>query len=261
MEKGKKKGIIHLMLKGGNRFYFNFSGDRGPLPEKEAYHAIKVCRKNKGDSIYLIDGKGKEFLGKISSVKGRGKKLEVEVEIIEIIREEKISECEITALIPLLKGDKSEFLIEKGTELGIHKFILYQSTYTIPKMEKIKITRYKEKALSALKQSGRLFLPEIEMTRDLSSICKALALENSLNLLASPNGKITPKELLELLKEKPQKIFLLSGPEGGFTEEEREIILASNFIEISLSPYILRAETASFALMNIVQYFLISDLY
>lgn len=239
------------MLKAGNRFFFNFSGKIGLLPPEEAHHLIRVCRKKEGEEVFLIDGKGKEFLGKILRVKEKGKNIFVEVELLKITREEKNPFIECFALVPTLKGDRTDFLVEKGTELGITGFIIYRSAFTIPKMNPQKILRLREKALSALKQSGRLSLPEIEISEDLKETLKKLPNLDCLKILASPQGKLTLEEVTKELRTGYTKAFLLSGPEGGFSSEEREEALKRGFLEISLSPHILRAETASFALMSL----------
>lgn len=248
------------MLKGGDRFYFDFEGKRGFLPENEAHHAIRVCRKKEGEKILLINGRGKEFLGKILKISEKKNKLEVEVEILEVIREEKRREKEVIALIPLLKGDKTEFLIEKGTELGIDTFFIYQSTHTIPKLTPQKMERFRAKALSALKQSGRLYLPTLLPLEDLLNFLAFLEEEKKvLKILASPEGECSPKELyIELLKDY-QKIYLLSGPEGGLSERELEIAEKKGFIKVKLSPYILRSETASFFLMSLTSLFILNS--
>lgn len=244
------------MQKAGNRFFFTFSGKKGFLSERETHHLIKVCRKKIGDPLILIDGKGKEFLGKIISIKSVGKKINAEVEIIKLLREEKPIKPYIIAFLPILKGDKSKFLIEKGTELGIKKFVLFHSAHTIPKKETDKITPFREKAISALKQSGRLLLPEIEITEDLLTTLKNLPTKKNLRLLASPSGKMNPENLMKLLEVELECLYLLSGPEGGFSEKEIKEIKALDFHEIYLSPYILRAETAFLALLSIISFYL-----
>ncbi len=238
------------MLKGGNRFYFDFSGKRGLLPEKEAHHLVRVCRKKIGEEIFLIDGKGKEYLGKITRIIEKGKSLKVEVEILTLHRVETLPPVEIISFIPLLKGDKTEFLIEKGVELGIHKFIVFESTFTIAKFTSQKFERFKEKALSAMKQSGRLFFPQIEIKRDLLTYLKEIPIIEGLKLLASPDGKPCILEFLDIIKNPKEKIYLLSGPEGGLSEEEIAEALSKGFIKVSLSPYVLRSETAAFVLMS-----------
>jgi 16S rRNA (uracil1498-N3)-methyltransferase len=244
-------GVKEKMLKGGNRFFFDFSGKKGLLPQDEAHHLIRVYRKKEGEEVILINGKGKEFLGEILRVKEKGRKIFVEVELLQILREEKSPFIKCFALVPALKGDKTDFLIEKGTELGITGFIIYHSTFTIPKITSQKILRLREKALSALKQSGRLTLPEMEISENLKETLQKLPHLNCLKILASTEGKLTLEEVIKEIKSGFRKIFLLSGPEGGLSSEEREEALKKGFLEISLSPHILRAETASFALMSL----------
>jgi len=248
------------MLKGGDRFYFDFEGKKGLLPQDEAHHAIRVCRKKEGEKLLLINGKGKEFLGKILKISDKKSRLEVEVEILEVIREEKRKDIEVIALIPLLKGDKTEFLIEKGTELGIDTLLIYQSTHTIPKLTPQKMERFRAKALSALKQSGRLYLPTLLALENLLNFLTSLEEEKEvLKILASPEGEYSPKELYVELSKNYQRIYLLSGPEGGLSQRELEIAEKKGFFKVKLSPYILRSETASFLLMSLVSLFMINS--
>jgi len=237
------------MQRGGNRFYFDFEGKRGLLPEKEAHHLVRVCRKREGEEILLINGKGEEFLGKIKQILIKGKKFKVEVEILRLNRKELPPAVEIVSLVPLLKGGRTDFLIEKGTELGVFRLVIFQSERTLGSLHESLLERFQEKALSALKQSGRLLLPQIELSQDLTSLLENLRDSLSLKVLASPEGKLNFFELLRDLKEPPERIYLLSGPEGGLTEAEREASQKGGFLEVSLSPYILRAETAALALM------------
>ncbi len=247
------------MLKGGERFFFNFSGKKGCLSKEESHHLIRVYRKKIGDQIFLINGKGKEFLGKITNIIINPKKeLQVEVELLEILREEPPPPFRCLTFIPILKGNKTEFLIEKGTELGITDFVIYESAFTIPKITSSKIIRYQEKIISALKQSGRLYSPSLEVTNNLIQTLKAISKNFSLKFLASPQGELSWKELLEKIKTQPKEILLLSGPEGGLSPEEEKKLLEEGFIKISLSPYVLRAETASFSMMNFFSYLLYS---
>ncbi|PMP65656.1 MAG: hypothetical protein C0190_06505 [Thermodesulfobacterium geofontis] len=239
-----------MYIQGGNRFFFTFEKE-GFLSEEESHHLIRVLRKKEGDKIKLIDGKGNEYEGKIVEILKKGKKLKAKVKLIKLLRKEKPLPIKIVALIPLLKGNKTEFLVEKGTELGISEFIPFQSDYCIAKPSHKLEERLKTKAINALKQSGRLYLPEIKP----SVILKEFLCENpfslSLKLVALPEGGILIDELLEKLVNF-REIILLSGPEGGFSKEEEKILKEKKFIPILLSPYILKAETASLSLMSFI---------
>ena len=122
-----------MHIQGGNRFFFAFEEETGFLSEEESHHLIKVLRKKTGEKIKLINGKGKEYEGKILEIAKKGKSLKVKVKLLKLLREEEFPSKKIVALIPVLKGDKTEFLVEKGTELGISVFIPFQSDYSAVK--------------------------------------------------------------------------------------------------------------------------------
>lgn len=243
---------INLSLQGGHRFFINFQGEEGYLPPEEGLHAVKVLRKEVGELIKLIDGKGTEYLGQIVNLSWKKRTPWVRVKIIEILRRENIPPISLKVLIPFLKGDKTEFLVEKATELGMTNLLLYQSKHTILRKRDFKKERFHEKALAALKQSGRLYLPEITFVDNLSNFLESLSEEKSLKLLAHPQGTMDLLSLLDWLKNPPSQIILLSGPEGDLSPEELSLAKIKGFQTISLSPYVLRAETACISLMCLI---------
>ncbi|MCS7149285.1 MAG: RsmE family RNA methyltransferase [Caldimicrobium sp.] len=241
-------------MQGGHRFYFNFEGAEGLLPLNEAHHAVMVLRKKVKDIVLLINGKGEEYVGQISEIKrNRGVTL-VKVRILELLRKESPPRIILNVFLPLLKGDRTDFLIEKGTELGVNNFTVYQSKHTIPKISPDKILRFKEKSLNALKQSGRLYLPTVTLSTSLIKTLKDLSPRSAIKILAHPKGDSSLKLIAERLKENTEEIILLSGPEGDLSQEEFNMAIDVGFLPISLSPYILKAETASLSLIAIVTY-------
>lgn len=241
-------------MRGGQRFYFDFKGEQGWLPPTEGAHVVKVLRKRVGERITVIDGKGKEFLAEILRILRERGEYRVQIKLLDLVRSEELPEVSLTALIPVLKGDKTEFLIEKGTELGISKFIVYQSKHTLPQITKIKMERLREKALNALKQSGRLIFPQIDFAPSLTELLLSLRETSTFKILAHPTGKTALGSILEELKQKPKEIYLLSGPEGDLSAEELELASKSGFLSLNLSPFILRAETASISLMSLFSF-------
>lgn len=237
-------------IQGGNRFFFTFEKE-GFLSEEESHHLIRVLRKKEGERVKLIDGKGNEYEGEIVEILKKGKKLKAKVKLIKLLRKEKPSPVKIIALIPLLKGDKTEFLVEKGTELGINEFITFRSDYSVVKPFSKLEERLKKKAINALKQSGRLYLPEIKSPVILKEFLSENSFSSALKLVALPKEGISLDELLEKLVNF-KEIILVSGPEGGFSKEEEKLLKEKNFLPILLSPYILKAETASLSLMSFI---------
>lgn len=248
-----------MIIQGGNRFFFEFDELEGFLSEEESWHVVKVLRKKIKDRIHLIDGKGKEFEGEIVEIQKKGKKFKVRVRILGILREEKKALKRFLAFIPLLKGDKTEFLIEKGTELGIDVFIPFLSKHTVVNPSDKILIRLKTKALQALKQCGRLYMPEVMKPVKLFPFVEEFVkTHENLNLLkilgTMFNQPFQKFEIIEKLKKSSQ-VVIISGPEGGFSKEEERKLLELGFFPLDLSPYILRAETASFALMSLVCFF------
>ncbi|MCX8041850.1 MAG: 16S rRNA (uracil(1498)-N(3))-methyltransferase [Thermodesulfobacteriaceae bacterium] len=247
------------ILKAGERFFFDFEEEEGFLSQEEAFHLVKVLRKKPGEKIKLINGKGKEFEGEILETKEKGKKLLVKIRLLKILRCEEKPPFTLKALIPMLKGNKTEFLIEKATELGFTHLIPFYSTYSVKKPSSNFLKKAHLKVLSALKQSGRLFLPEIVAPVYLSNFLSSLSSPNILKILAYPKGEISVEDLLEQIK-KTKEILILSGPEGDFSPEEKELLEKLEFKKLSLSPYILKAETASLVLMGIISSLLYNQL-
>lgn len=238
-----------MNIQAGERFFFDFKGQEGFLSEQESHHLINVLRKKIREKIKLIDGKGSEYEGEIVEIIKKGKILKVKVKILKVLRTENPPFKKILAFIPLLKGNKTEFLIEKGTELGINKFFLFTSDFTVvkpsPKIEE----KLKKKAINALKQSGRLYLPEINLAINLKKFLRENTFVSSLKIVALPEGLPFSQELIKKILAS-EEILALSGPEGGFSKEELNLLNKLNFISFSISKNILRAETASLALMS-----------
>jgi 16S rRNA (uracil1498-N3)-methyltransferase len=241
------------MQEGGNRFFFNFDQNTGFLSEEESHHLVNVLRKKEGDIIRLINGKGIEFFAKIIEIQKKNKK--VKVELIKVARTEPAPKKEIVALVPLLKGGKTEFLIEKGVELGITLFIPFESDFTVAKPKPKLKQRLESKMISALKQCGRLWKPEIENPIVLKDFLNQLKNEKALKLCAEKEEAVKKcyAELKKLFDENT-KIYLLSGPEGGFSKEEIQLIKEAGFIKISFSSYVLRSETAFLGLLFLINF-------
>lgn len=235
-----------INFQAGQRFFIDFEGEEGFLPSSEAHHAVRVLRKREGDLIKLIDGKGKEFRGKILEINWKKRTPVVRVRIEEILRVEEEPRYNVLALIPHLKGDLTEFLIEKGTELGVTSFLIYHSERTIARSQEFRVEPLLEKAISSLKQSGRLLLPEITYAGELRDYLRSLEISGEeVRVLAHQTGSDPVFEIFKDITERGvQKILLAIGPEGDFTEEELRLFQERAFKFLKLGPYILRAETA-----------------
>lgn len=146
--------------------------------------------------------------------------------------------AKISAIIPLLKSDKLDFLIQKLVELGTNKIYLYEAANAVVKNNNIekKLNRYKQIIKQAAMQSKRNLIPEIKYLKHFN---ETINIKADLKLIANEKSNETVK-----LKDDFKSIAFIIGPEGGFSLNEVSLLKEHDFKEISLGKRILRAETA-----------------
>ncbi|MCX6173652.1 MAG: RsmE family RNA methyltransferase [Ignavibacteriales bacterium] len=205
---------------------------------EEAHHITHVMRHFKGDSIHITDGNGSIYKSVISEIGKRN----VLAKVIERIQyENKFSK--ITFCIPRLRNiDRFEFALEKCIELGITNFIVFDSTRTVAKGEKIE--RWQKIILSAMKQSLRAWLPKVSYVKSIDELYKL----DGTKILFDQNAEKTFQSILNLPAGRQGSqfsignYFFIFGPEGGFTEEESRVM--SDECRVKLTDNRLRSETA-----------------
>ncbi len=210
------------------------------LTDEEAKHASKVLRKKVGDTIYATNGKGNIFKGKIVSED----KKNVTAEIIEKT-ERKPEFPNIVFYIPLLKNkDRMRFAFEKLVELGFTQIVFYKSKRAIPK--NFNSEKWEKISIAAIKQSLRANLPEISFLPKLVNFNKS---KNLKTVLLDQNGKIATEDLIRKIVPDENYAFFI-GPEGSFTEKEKEIINPD--FTVKLSDFRLRSETAVISVASVI---------
>ncbi|RUM88551.1 MAG: RNA methyltransferase RsmE [Thermodesulfatator sp.] len=209
------------------------------LDPEEAHHLREVRRISSGE-VRLLDGRGREFVARVLRVSRR----EVLVLPETLARTEPHPPFRLELLLPLLKGGRTEFLVEKATELGVTRLLPFLSHRAVVRPSERTGERLHRRAIQALKQSGRLWLPEIRPPEELSRVL--LRVSASHRGFAYEGGG---QFLRGFFREKVREMALASGPEGGFSPEEAALLQEKGFIPLSLGPYILRAETAALFLM------------
>lgn len=209
-----------------DRFY---SPDLETLSKKELHHLQAVMKKQKGDSIEVVDGKGT-----LAKAKVQGSTFQISSKTTE-----KSPPPGPILVQGLAHPQKLELIIEKGTELGATAFWLFPGD----KGEKQNLTpnqndRLQAKAISALKQSGRLFLPEIKL---LPPLCEW-------NSLPHPTfyGDLSPEAPFYKPPQKAPYLMVI-GPESGLSQEELSWLQKKGATGVRLSHYTLRTETAAIA--------------
>ena len=224
------------------------------LKGSEAHHIKNVLRLKPHDRIKLIDGTGNEYEAVIKTLDAE----KVEIEIRHEFQLPVTAGARILVAQAFLKEKKMDDLVRKLSELGIAGWIPFFSHRSVPKPDKNRLVgrtdRWKRIAAQAVKQCRR---------RDMLRIYEALSFKEVLQFSQACDLKIVFWEnetapLNRDLGSKGQvpskKIMLMLGPEGGFTEQEIEMVRQSGFAVAGLGPRILRAETATLAACTLIQY-------
>jgi len=215
------------------------------LDEFERKHVLQAFRKSEGDEVFVTDGAGKLFRTRLVR-----EQKPLSLYIIE--REEKQRpKPELFLAIGFIRPARLEFVLEKGTELGVSRFCLIRSRYANYFSENTK--RFKKILRQALKQSQQYYLPEIITYPSVetfnksfdATIQKIVAIDASYPILYAQ---------LETISTKP--IVFCVGPEGGFSEEEIVYFNTSGFTPVSLGGTRLRAETAAISGISVIHQYI-----
>lgn len=193
-----------------------------------------VMRKGEGGELLVFDGHSGEWLARIADA---GKK-RMTLAIDRRTRDPETLPDLVLAFAPV-KRAQTDWLVEKATELGVAKLQPVMTRRTIA--ERVKLERLEAIAIEAAEQCGRTSLPDINEPLPLDRL---LAQAGSRRIyFADEQGGVDAATAFV-----PGPSMILTGPEGGFTDEERQAIRAvPNAVAISLGPRILRAETAALA--------------
>ena len=203
----------------------------------ESKHILKTMRKKTGDELDFTDGKGNLYHGWI--IKSHP---ELIVEYKQVT-EMPLPKPRISLGIGFIKQTRMDFILEKGTELGISNFYIFASQNSNFYTENI--SRWQKITRQAIKQSLRFYLPGIKCFKNFTSIIQ-YARDFPYKLIAHQSASETFKQVLSSWgKEPDDDLIVLIGPEGGFTDDEVKLAREENFIPLSFGKYRLRTETAA----------------
>lgn len=212
-------------------------GPHARLIEGEAQHVAKVMRAKIGDQITLFDGSGAEFLATITGLSRQA----VDVEILERREIDRELARDLTIAVALPKGDRQQWLVEKLTELGATRLVPLVCQRSVAQPVESALARLRRWSIEAAKQCGRNRLLEIAAPEKWPHY--AATATAAIRLFAHPG-----LDVKHALGGPNDALIAAIGPEGGWSEEEVAIALASGWQAVSLGPRILRVETAAIAL-------------
>ena len=217
------------------------------LPKEQTHYVKDVMRLKIGDKLSIFNALG-EWNALLESYEKNGAK----IKIMEKVRD-KDNEKNIWLAFSPIKQNPLNFLIQKGTELGIQKFIPIFSERTI--VREINIERIKKIIVEASEQSNRVSVPEINKPELLKNFLSKFPKNGSLIFCDINSNQNNLKNILAKNIDGP--ICIIIGPEGDFSQNERKMIIDHDrSYSISLAKNILKAETAALSAITIVNHYL-----
>jgi len=218
---------------------------------EDVRHIRTVLRMQPGDLLLLLDGQGKEYTVRITTIE----KTEIDTEVID--RKERRTATPIVLLGQgLPKYDKMDWIVQKATELGVSSIVPLVTERTIVKIrdEEKRVARWQKIAREAAMQCDRPDIPQIKTIRSFRDFIGTLTPgPQTVLLMPWEEGTEPVKDVLRKQKE-VKHVVVLIGPEGGFSQAEAEAAGARGFHLVSLGPSILRTETAAVAVLSMIGY-------
>jgi len=210
------------------------------LDKSQSHYVSKVMRLKEKEVFSLFNSSG-EWEAKILNIT----KSIVEFNVTKQLRHKENTKDLWLAFSPI-KSNYFNFMIQKATELGVTKFLPVIFERTI--VRKINKERLEKVIIEAAEQSNRITVPSIEDPQKLKSF-----LNNDMDLIFTDLNTANTKIDLTKLTTKPTCVII--GPEGDFSEQEREEILKFNDVQsVKINENILRSETAVISALSIINY-------
>jgi 16S rRNA (uracil1498-N3)-methyltransferase len=247
-----KKEIIEDLLEPGGkvRLYIDSALSRGASLAVSAAHAhylLRVMRAKEGDHVGVFNGLDGEWRCIVSRIGKRDCELICEKHVAE---QQEVPDVWL-AFAPI-KKIPSDYVTQKATELGVRVLQPVITHRTIAR--RVNVQRMQANAVEAAEQSGRLTVPEIRAPVDLPAFLAGWPKDRGLIFCDEAGGVPPLAEALSRQKKDLRSWAILTGPEGGFDDEERAMIRSHAVsLAVSLGPRIMRADTAALAALSIWQ--------
>ena len=233
-------------MSGKIRLYVGHSlgeGQSVPLTREQAHYLFGVMRRGVGEPVALFNGRDGEWLAEIAEAGKRGGVLSV----IEQTAPLRIPP-DLWLLFAPIKKARTDFIVEKATELGAAWIMPVQTDFT--NSERIRQDRLQAHAVEAAEQCGGTFVPEVAELQKLSALLNEWPEERALIFC----DELTVEEQIKAASLPGAPAAILVGPEGGFSDAERKRLRQMTQTHVvSLGPRILRADTAAVSAITLWQ--------
>lgn len=224
------------------------------LHGEDRHHLLNVLRQGPGDEITVLNGKGEEYLVRITEATVD----QVKGEIVKQMERQSEPRVKITLVQSLPKADKFEWILQKNTELGVSRFQPVFTERSNIKLDQAaqsrKLERWNKIIQEAAEQSGRQIIPVLEPIRRWSEMLAAYSGAGLVLIPWEGESGQSLKQVLERQPGIPGSVTVLIGPEGGFSLKEVEEAKEKGAIPVTLGPRILRTETAGLVVASALLY-------
>ncbi|HZU81856.1 MAG TPA: 16S rRNA (uracil(1498)-N(3))-methyltransferase [Polyangiaceae bacterium] len=230
------------------------AGETVVVTDEDHRYLTRVLRLATGSRVTLFDGRGVEADAEVIRVGPRA----VELRVLARREAPPPRGPTLTLIQALARGEKLDLVVQKTTELGVHRILPVTTARAVPRLEPLRsssrLARWQKIATQAARQSGRADVPEVQPVVGFP-IAIAAAPRDALKLLLFEGAKGQGlKQALGSIESPPATVVVAIGPEGGFTDEEVARAKEAGFTVAGLGPRILRTETAALVALAIVGY-------
>lgn len=231
------------------------SGAELALDKAAAHYLVSVLRLRAGDALIAFNGSGGEYTALLQSATNKQATIKVGSHNLGV----KPSPVQLTLAIGLSRGERMDWVIQKAVELGVNEVVPLFTERCEVKLKGERALKkqghWQQIAISACEQSQRNDVPTIKPVQPLVEFLAACAApaNSNLTLILDPRAKQSLSNILLDQESSAKTIVLLSGPEGGFSDEEIEHTQQKGAISVGLGPRVLRTETAPLVALSIAQ--------
>lgn len=227
------------------------------LNQADNHHAIRVMRNQLGEKVYVVDDTETAFIAELVKIDNQ----QGQWRVIKQIQQTNEMPIHVTVACGLSKNDKMDWIVQKGTEMGMTTFIPLQLDRDVVKWDETKAKkrayRLQKIAKEAAEQSHRIHIPDVFELHTLNQLLQTsekythcllayeeTAKQGDLSTLALAIDELVPGD----------SVLVVFGSEGGITPEEAHLMKESGFKPVGLGPRILRAETAPMYFLAVISY-------
>ncbi|MEG9862163.1 MAG: 16S rRNA (uracil(1498)-N(3))-methyltransferase [Parvularculales bacterium] len=238
--------VLRLFVEGGLA-----AGQPVALDGGQAHYLLNVMRRQRGDEVVVFNGRDGEWGGRIEQLGSRGGEICVET----LLRSQETG-CNVWLVFAPLKRARLDFVAQRATEMGAARLQPVLTRRTI--VSRVKLDRLRANAIEAAEQCHLLSVPVVTEVLSLEYLLENWerdAPERLIMFCDEAAEKTAPvHQLREVSRKKgvQRSWAVLVGPEGGFDDEERELLRArEDVVNVSLGPRIMRADTAAVAALTL----------